>query len=492
MNKIKKYLKKIDEVIEAGPFKDTWASLYDVVEPKWYKDAKFGIFIHWGPFSVPGFEGDWYSHYMYKQESDVYDFHVKTYGDPKEFGYKDLIPLFKAEKFDPKEWVQLFEDAGAKFVMPVAEHHDGFQMYDSDISQWNAVKMGPKRDLLGDLKKEIEAKGMVFTASSHRAENFWFMSGAMDFDSGLDYEGYVEPYGYRIQVDGTAGNPSPKPDYGDKVPVEHLEDWLVRTCEIIDLYQPKVIWFDWWIQNVAFKPYLRKLAAYYYNRGKQWGVDVAINYKDDAYVKETAIFDVERGQLNDINPRFWQTDTAVAKNSWVYTENNDYKKPEDLVCDLVDIVSKNGALLLNIGPKGDGTIPDEDRHVLLEIGKWLKANGDAIYGTTYWSVYGEGPTEIVEGTFQDVKRESYTTQDIRYTFRPPYIFATVLKWPKNNRVTLKSLAKGSQLFKGLIEDISLLAYDKNVTYIRDEDGLKLTIDSDIDTRYPVTFKIQID
>lgn len=492
LSAIQAYLRKIDKVIEAGPYKDTWESLSQVGEPTWYKNAKFGIFIHWGAYAVPAFGSEWYPRYMYQKDSSTYAYHLENYGEPKIFGYDKIISMFKAEKYNPSDWAHLFKESGARFVMPVAEHHDGFQMYNSELSEWNAVKKGPKRDVLGELKKEVEEHDMVFAASSHRAENFWFMNGAMDFDSGLNDEGYVEPYGYRIKVDGTVGNPTPKEDYRNNVPKEHLEDWLARTCELIDRYQPKVLWFDWWIQNVAFKPYLRKLAAYYYNRGRQWGVDVAINYKDDAFVKNTAIFDIERGQLAGINPRFWQTDTAIAKNSWCYTENNVFKQPEEILCDLLDIVSKNGAMLLNVGPRADGTITQEEQHILRSIGTWLEANGEAIYDTTYWVVFGEGPTQIVEGTFQDDKRKAYTNEDIRYTFKPPYIYASVLKWPENNKVLLRAFAKSSQNFKGIIEKVSLLAYDTSVDYSMTEKGLKLMVNQPIDTIYPVTFRIKID
>ena len=464
MDVIKDYLKKIDQVIAEGPYKDNWASLGKVPEPEWYKNAKFGIFIHWGVYAVPAFGSEWYARNMYQDHMEHYRHHVATYGEVKDYPYEKFIEDFKAEHYDPAAWAELFEEAGARFVMPVAEHHDGFQMYGSEISDWNATKMGPHRDVMGDLKTEIEKRHMVFTASSHRAENFWFFNGAADLDSGLAPEGvYQEPYGYRIKVDGTIGNPRPRADYGDKVPVAHLEDWLVRTCELVDRYQPKVVWFDWWIQNVAFKPYLKKFAAYYYNRGLQWGVDVAINYKNDAYAKGTAIFDVERGQLADINPRFWQTDTAVAKNSWGYTVNNDFKTPESIVCDMLDIVSKNGAMLLNIGPRADGTITDEDVAVLRGIGSWLKGNGEAVYDTTYWQVFGEGPTEIVEGTFNDVKRKGYTTEDIRYTYKAPYIYAHALKWPEDGKVTLKRMADKGKWFEGIIGDIRPLAFDNPVS-----------------------------
>lgn len=492
MSKLAAYLKTIDEVIEKGPFKDDWASLSQVPEPTWYKKAKFGIFIHWGVYSVPAFGSEWYPRHMYDVGSKFYEHHIKTYGLHKDFGYADFVPMFKAEKFDPKAWVELFKAAGAKYVMPVAEHHDGFQMYDSDLSEWCAAKKGPKRDVLGELKKEIEANDMVFAASSHRAENFWFMSGCRDFDSGIQDIEYQEPYGYAHKLFDAKSVGSTHNIYNEGPCEEHLEDWLVRTCELVDKYQPKVVWFDWWIQNMAFKPYLKKFAAYYYNRGVEWGEQVAINYKYDAYAKGTAIFDVERGQLANIRPRFWQTDTAVAKNSWCYTENNDFKTPESIVCDLIDIISKNGCMLLNIGPKADGTIAEEDERVLRAIGKWLAVNGESIYDTTYWSVFGEGPTEIVEGCMNDVARSPFTSEDIRFTYKAPYIYANILKWPDNGEVVIKSLAKGSKHFEGHLQAIELLGFDGKVTYERLEEGLKINVDQPINTTFPVCFKITID
>ncbi len=261
MSKLETYLKKIDQVIEEGAFKDNWASLSEVAEPTWYKQAKFGIFIHWGVYSVPAFGNEWYPRHMYDVGSKAYEHHIKTYGQHKDFGYSDFVPMFKAEKFDPKAWVALFKASGAKYVMPVAEHHDGFQMYDSDLSEWCAAKKGPKRDVLGELKKEIEANDMVFTASSHRAENYWFMSGCRDFDSGLQDMAYQEPYGYAHKLFDAKGVGNTHDIYSEGPSEAHLQDWLVRTCELVDKYQPKVVWLDWWIHNVAFKPYLKKVCC---------------------------------------------------------------------------------------------------------------------------------------------------------------------------------------------------------------------------------------
>lgn len=493
MNNMDKYLKQIDEVIENGFYKDNWASLSEVGEPKWYRDAKFGIFIHWGVYAVPAYSNEWYPRAMYVKDSDVYKHHIETYGVHKDFGYADFIPMFKAEKFDPKVWVDLFEEAGARFIMPVAEHHDGFQMYDSDLSEWCASKMGPKRDVVGELKEEMEKRDIVFTASSHRAENYWFMSGCRDFDSGIADIEYQEPYGFAHKMFENEEMHDFTHDINSESPTEdHLQDWLVRTCELVDKYQPKVVWFDWWIQNKGFKPYLKKFAAYYYNRGLEWGVDVAINYKYDAYAKGTAIFDVERGQLSDIRPRFWQTDTAIAKNSWGYTENNDFKTPESIVQDLIDIVSKNGALLLNVGPKADGTITEEDAHVLKSIGKWLKVNGESIYDTTYWSVYGEGPTEVPEGAFSDTAREAFTSEDIRFTYNAPYIYANVMQWPEDGQISIKALAEKSKHFLGDIVGAEVLGYDAEVSLERTDEALKVSVAGNIETTYPVCLKILID
>jgi len=303
---IQTYLEQIDRVIYEGKFKATWESLGTYGEPAWYNKAKFGIFIHWGVYSVPAFANEWYARNMYIKGSREYDHHIKTYGDHKEFGYAEFVPLFKAENFDPAEWMQLFKEAGAKFVVPVAEHHDGFQMYQSEISSWNSAQMGPHRDVLGELKVEADKEGIILGASSHRAENYWFFSGCRDFDSGLETIEFQEPYGYAYKLFEHDDLHSYTHNIDSIGPSEeHIQNWLVRTCEIIDRYQPSILWFDWSIQNKAFKPYLKKLAAYYYNRSIEWGKQVAINYKFDAFAYGTAIYDVERGQLADIRPRLW-------------------------------------------------------------------------------------------------------------------------------------------------------------------------------------------
>ncbi len=369
-----KELEKIEACIAAGEYKDTWDSLAKHKTPQWFLDAKFGIFIHWGIYSVPAFGSEWYSRNMYIEGSPEFEHHVKTYGAHKDFGYKDFIPMFKAENFDAKNWISLFKRAGAKYIVPVAEHHDGFQMYDSALSKWNAANMGPCRNVLGELSEEARKEGLVNGASTHRIEHWFFMGHGKEFES--DITDKEEPGDFYWPA-------MPERDHHDlfsePAPTkEFLEDWMIRTCELIDRYRVKELYFDWWIQHASAKPYLRKIAAYYYNRALSWGEEVMIAYKHDAFMFGTAVVDIERGQFSEVKPFAWQTDTAIAKNSWCYTEHNNFKKAKDILCDLVDIVSKNGCLLLNVGPKADGTISKEDTAVLTEIGEWLSINGEAI------------------------------------------------------------------------------------------------------------------
>lgn len=486
----KAWLKKIDEVIAKGPYRADWNSLSAYRVPEWYKDAKFGIFIHWGIYSVPAFGNEWYSRNMYIQGSPEFEHHRKTYGDQKDFGYKDFIPLFKAERFEPKEWAELFKKAGARYVVPVAEHHDGFQMYDSEISRWNAAGMGPKRNVLGELSEEFNRRGMVNGASTHRIEHWFFMGHGKEFESDItdaEQEGdfYWPAMPERDHYD-LFSEPAPSKEF--------LEDWMIRTCELIDRYRIKILYFDWWIQHQSAKPYLQKIAAYYYNRAAEWGEEVVICYKHDAFMFGTALVDIERGQFADIQPFYWQTDTAIAKNSWCYTENNDFKKAKDILCDLVDIVSKNGNLLLNVGPKADGTISDEDKAVLLEIGEWMEKNGEAIYGSRPWRIAAEGPTKVAEGQFTDGKDKVFTAEDFRFTVKGDSLYAICLHYPEDGRVTIKALGEqdASHLpkFHGIIKRIEILGFEEQPVWNRDGEGLHIetgTVKSD----KPVVFKVTL-
>jgi len=448
--------------IPEGPFTDTWESLSEYRVPPWYMEGKFGIFIHWGVYSVPAFGNEWYPRSMYTEGSREFEHHVATYGSQAEFGYKDFIPQFRTENYDPDSWAQLFRLAGARFVVPVAEHHDGFAMYDTSLSEWNAARMGPGRDLIGELAEAVRKQWMVFGVSSHRAEHWWFMDGGMQFDSDVRDSRYAGLYG-PAQPRDTQPNE------------EFLDDWLSRNCELVDKYEPQLFWFDWWIEQPAFAPYVKRFAAYYYNRAAEWNRGVAVNYKNETFPRQAAVYDVERGQLTDISPQFWQTDTAVSRNSWGYVREQDYKSAGTIIGDLIDIVSKNGALLLNIGPMADGTIPEPEESILIDIGCWLARNGEAVYDTKPWKVYGEGPTQVGEGSFSDTKRQAFTSRDMRFTTRGDVLYATLLGWPENGEAMVRSLAMGLTLYIRDIDKVELLGWRQPLKWSRTSRGLKVKL-----------------
>lgn len=489
MYDLKPYLQQIEAVIQKGPYRDTWESLSGYRVPEWYRRGKFGIFIHWGIYSVPAFGSEWYSRNMYIQGSKEFEHHVETYGKHSEFGYKDFIPMFRAERFDPEEWAGLFADAGARYVVPVAEHHDGFQMYKSGISEWNAFQMGPERDVLGELKESLEKRGLITGASSHRIEHWFFMGHGKEFDSDIK-----DPL-QRGDFYWPAMAEAPHFDmFSEPAPTEEfMQDWLVRTCELIDSYRPRLLYFDWWIQHSSLKPYLRKLAAYYYNRAHEWGEETVICYKHDAFLFGTALPDVERGQFADMKSYPWQTDTAIALNSWGYTENNQFKEAKDIICDLVDIVSKNGSMLLNVGPRADGTITGEEKRILLEIGKWLKINGEAVYDAEVWRTFGEGPTKVVEGQFSDGIKKLFTSEDFRFTTAHGKLYVTAMKCSGDGKYCVTSLGRKDVSrkaeFGGIIDSVETLGSNEGTGWYVDEEGLH------VETAYysekPIVFRVTL-
>jgi alpha-L-fucosidase len=471
-------------------FEPTWESLKQYRVPDWYQDGKFGIFIHWGVYSVPAFGNEWYPRNMYLEGNPEFEHHVKTHGKHTEFGYKDFIPQLTGAQFDADQWAQLFKEAGARFVVPVAEHHDGFPMYDCSFSDWTAAKMGPKRDILGELAAAFRKQGLILGASSHRAEHWWFFDGGRRFPSDVQdpaYEDFYGPASPAASVSFTEDAWKSR-DWQPRPNARFMEDWLARTCEIVDKYRPQLIWFDWWIEQVIFETYLQRFASYYYNRAQEWGVGVAINFKHQAFPEGTAVYDIERGQLKGIRPSFWQNDTAVAKNSWGYIDGMDYKKPSDIIGDLVDIVSKNGALLLNIGPRPDGSIPQEDADILRAIGRWLDVNGEAIYNTRPWKIFGEGPTEVSEGSFTDTNRAGFTGQDFRFTTNGDVLYATALAWPGEEAV-ITSLKTGSPYQAGQIARVSMLGAGP-LEWTQDAAGLHITTPAEKPCDDVFSFKIE--
>ena len=483
----KRLLGDVDKIGEAGPYTNDWSTLSRYSEPEWYKDAKFGIFIHWGVYSVPAFGSEWYPRNMYMEGSPENKHQVATYGPLTKFGYKDFIPMFKAAKYDPEAWARLFAQSGAKYVVPVFEHHDGFAMYDSGLSDWTAAKMGPHRDLVGELAKAVRAEGMHLGASSHRVEHDFFMEGGRKEASDVNDPKYAAFYGPAHEKNGGAGD-SLIEDWTYASPA-YLNDWLARSAEIVEKYHPDLMYFDWWIGQPSVRPYLAKFAAFYYNESVKAGTQGIINYKLHAMEEGSGTLDFERGQLASTRTLYWQTDTSVSNKSWGYIEHDSFKTPEFVVHQLVDIVSKNGNLLMNIGPRSDGTIPDEVQAVLLNVGKWLKVNGDAVYGTRPWLVFGEGPTKVTGGQFHDTDTNKYTAEDFRFTAKGPVLYATEFAYPANGEAVIRSFAKGAIAGQLQVTGVSMLGAEGPVAFEQREDGLHLKLPAMPPTEYATSFRI---
>jgi alpha-L-fucosidase len=481
-------LREVDRKGHEGPFRPDWESLQKYEVPEWYKDAKFGIFIHWGVYSVPAFGNEWYPRNMYRPESDEYKHHVATYGPVDKFGYKDFVSMFKAEHYDPSAWARLFKEAGAQYVVPVAEHHDGFAMYESGLSDWTAAKMGPHRDVIGELAKAVKAEGLHFGASSHRVEHNFFLGVGRRITSDINDPNFAAFYGPAHNwLEAKQGTPLAN-DFTFVSPA-WTADWLARSSEIVEKYHPDIMYFDWWIGQASVRADLARFAAFYYNTSSKYGDHVGvINYKDYAIQEHSAVLDLERGQLGDIRPLYWQTDTSVSNKSWGYIKDDTFKTPGFVVQQLIDIVSKNGNLLLNIGPRSDGTIPEEVQSVLRDVGSWLKVNGEAIYGTRPWKIYGEGPTKVAAGSFHDTDTAGYTPEDFRFTTKGKTLYAIELGWPSSGEAVLHSL--GSAAVNGQkIGSIVLLGSDAKLAFQQQDDALWIHLPPQAPGKYAYAFRI---
>jgi alpha-L-fucosidase len=420
-----------------GPYEPTWESLREYKEiPKWLRDGKFGIYTHWGPYAVHAYGSNttWYSFGLYRDPNGEARKHFeKTFGKlTPEFGYKDLIPMFTAEKFNADEWAELFQKAGAKFAGPVAEHHDGFAMWNTKYSEWNAAKMGPKRDVVGELEKAIRKRDMKFVTAFHHAAN-WFFFPVTDerYDTGDPKNSGL--YGQRHEE-------------GEMRNQEFIDEWYNKIIEVIDAYSPDFIWFDFALDAIA-EGYVKDFLAYYYNHATKKGKEVVVTYKGNDLVPATGVRDLELGQEPGLTYHEWITDSTVDdRGAWGFANDLVFKPPNRVIDNLVDRVSKNGYLLLNVGPKPDGTIPDEARELLLTMGAWLDVNGEAIYGTSPWIIAGEGPTNLGAATAIGFNEADtvYTKKDIRFTVKGDTIYATFLDWPGEYAVIKTLRGEGDQ------------------------------------------------
>lgn len=467
-------------------YEPTWESLekYDEAA-EWFKDAKFGIYAHWGVMSVPAFANDWYARNMHIEGSNEYNHHIETYGEHSEFGYHDFVPMFKAEKFNADEWAELFKKSGAKFAGLVAQHHDGWSNWGSEINPWNAVDMGPKRDVYGELATAIHKRNMKLVASFHMARNHQvFKEETKKWLNDTSY------FPYNPKMATSSNDPKLAQMYGNIPKEKFSENWIGQLKEVIDNYSPDLIYFDSQTQKIP-EPYRKEFAAYYFNDAAVKNKQVVFTHKEGEFPKSVSLEDFEKGRMNRITKEFWLTDETVSVGSWSYTENLGLKTPAEIIHVLVDVVSKNGALMLNVSPKANGIIPENQKAILLEIGEWLNVNGEAIYGTRPWSVFGEGPTKQEKsGMFLD--KITYTPQDIRYTKKGDVIYATVLGWPGNDvEMTLNSFTE--EVFDEAVpnvKNLSILGYDGNIEFSQTEEDLKFITPSKVIDKKAFVVKIE--
>ncbi|MER6418222.1 alpha-L-fucosidase [Streptomyces sp. NPDC001137] len=457
----------------ATTYTPTWASVdQHTAAPEWFKDAKFGIYYHWGVFSVPAYGNEWYPRRMYISGDSCNQHHIATYGDPSAWPYHNFIngandlngnfnkfaPKLKSAggKFDPDEWAQLFVDAGARFAGPVAEHHDGFSMWNSSVNEWNSVAKGPQLNLLQLFTDAIRGKGLKLLVAMHHAFNF---NGFYDHVPAQSDPSLQKLYG---QLGATAEN----------------QLWYDKLKEVIDLAQPDIIWQDFDLNKISQTQQLNFL-SYYYNQANTWGREVVATYKD-GFNGHGEVFDYERGGPGDITAPYWLTDDSISSSSWCYTNGIGYYSIQQMLHSLIDRVSKNGNMLLNIAPMADGTIPQAQKDILLGIGDYLRRFGESVYSTRAWTTYGEGPTHMGGGAFTAPKVG--TAQDIRFTRNKnnTVLYATVLGWPGTtlNISTLNS----ARINLGSLTSVQLLnptagTYTNLPAPTQDSAGLHVTLPS---------------
>ena len=496
--------------IKDGPFKPDWPSLQSQYQvPEWFRDAKFGIWAHWGPQCEPEL-GDWYARRMYMPETDAYTFHVQRYGHPSRFGFKDVINEWKAEKFDPGKLVALYKRAGARYFVAMANHHENFDNFDSKFQPWNSVAVGPKKDLVGMWKKAAENEGLRFGVTTHAARTWVWMEPSQKADAEGPYKDV--PYdGTLTKADGRGTwweGLDPQDLYaqnhplGAKPDAAYCEKYFKRIRQLIDDYRPDLLYFDDAMlplsRETGSEEYGLRLAAHYYNSSLAWhGKNEAVLTTKwlNENQRQAMIWDIERGKTKTIAPIPWQTDTCIGQ--WHYRrslfENHGYKTSAQVIPMLADIVSKNGNLLLNIPVRGDGTIDADEIRLLEDLADWMAVNGEAIYATRPWKVCGEwaDPEETVDnarfGSVKDTPDKPFTSKDMRFTKKGEALYVIALAWPEDGVLRIKSLARGADA--SAIRSVRMLGHDGDLSFNRDADALNVTFPDRKPCRHAFALKI---
>ena len=512
--------------IAPGIFQPTWQSLLQYKAPDWFRDAKFGLWAHWSAQCVPE-QGDWYARQMYIQGHPQYQYHITHYGHPSQFGFKDIDHLWKAENWDPEALMGLYVKAGARYFVALANHHDNLDCYDSAHHAWNSVRVGPHKDIVGTWAKVARGHGLRFGVSNHSAHSWHWFQTAYGHDlegplAGVPYDGFTKAeqgqgkwwdgldpqrlyngemiplpasittvkaaQDWHWQHDGkwTEEPPPGHPEYADR--------WFLRCQDLLDKYQPDLLYFD--NSELPLGQAGLDIAAHYYNANmKNHGgrLEAVLTSKELAPNRVgTMVLDIERGRADRILPAAWQTDTCIG--DWHYRrslfEEHKYKTAATVIQTLVDIVSKNGNLLLSIPVRGDGTIDEDERKVLDSLASWMPANGEAIFGTRPFSVYGEGAPDVQgSGNFNESKSRPYTARDIRFTTRGGTLYAIALGWPADGKLSIRTLAAGSANYPREVRRVELLGSSGSLPFTRDAAALSVTLPERKPNEYAYVLKI---
>jgi len=489
------------EVIQPGPFLGTRESLEKYEIPQWYRDAKFGIWAHWGPQSAAE-TGDWYARNMYIQSEWQYKRHLQDYGHPSKTGFKDIIQTWKGDKFDPDHLVGLYKQAGAKYFMSMGVHHDNFDLWNSKHTRWNSVKMGPKRDIVGEFRDAARKHGLRFGVSDHLWMSYkWFaVSHMSDKDgpmAGVAYDGVDPKYADLYHTYTDAKLLTDKLEWNeDGTTEEWKQHWFLRIKDLVDQYQPDVLYAD---GHIPFQNHGLNMVAHLYNlSAKQHGgrtEAVFTSKRPEDSAKGTCVLDHERGIIDDIWPEPWQTDTCIG--NWHYLKGVTYKTPKRVIDLLVDIVSRNGNLLLNFPLPNSGMLDAEELKILDEITKWMAVNSEAIYATRPWKMFGDGPVTKTnaskDSSFNEDKRKDLTADDVRFTKKGNTLYAFVMGWPQTQAI-IAPLALGAKVGVGMsgvekIGKVELLGHHGPLQWTQDEAALKITLPPEKPCNHAAVFKI---
>jgi alpha-L-fucosidase len=463
-------------------FKPSLESLKQYKCPQWFRDAKFGIWAHWGPQAVP-MVGDWYARRMYIEGDADYVHHLKTYGHPSQAGYKDIIPLWKAEKWNPDRLMALYKKAGARYFVSMGVHHDNFDLWNSRFHRWNAVKMGPHRDVVGTWQKAAKKQGLRFGVSEHLGASFTWFQPSHGADktgpkAGVPYDGANPRY-------DDLYHPPAAPDDKDwySKSAEWQQEWLQRITDLIDHYNLDLLYTD---GGVPFGNEVGlNMISHLYNNNRQCRGNLQVVYTCKQKSEGRWVEDLERGVMPGINPNPWQTDTSIG--DWYYNKNWKFRPVSWVIHMLVDIVSKNGNLLLNVVQRPDGSLDAEVEQMLRQLAAWNAVNGEAIFGTRPWRIYGEGAVQAAGGNFKE--DFAYSNKDIRFTTKGHTLYAIAMGWPDDGRLVVRSLGKSSPVAEGEIQEVRLLGHDGKLPWSQSDEGLIVTLPEKKPCEYAFALKI---